>query len=792
MNPLKTLFHAALGRREPRWEGTLRAAGLGAPVTVRRDRWGIPHVEASTDEDAWFGLGFCHAQDRAGQLEVFVRMVRGTLSEVAGAEMLPVDRLSRRLGARRAAAAQLPGFDPDIRAEFRAYVQGVNAGLRLGRAHRAHEHSLLRCAPTPWEPEDAQGLQVLMCFALAANWDIELARLRVLELDGPEALAKLDPAYPEWLAASAAPLQAAGRPGAAAERLAQDLALFAETVGLGGGSNAWAVSGARTRSGRPLVASDPHLLPSAPNAWYLAHLQTPAWAAAGATFAGIPGVPIGHNGAAAWGVTAAHVDNTDLVLEELGRDGDEARVRVGDRWLPCEVRREVIGVRGGPEHVEEVIVTPHGPLISPLLPGGQGAERAIALQATWLSARPNRALQAVHRARTAADFRAAFAQATTTNGGLVFADEGGRVGWLIAADAPRRKRGHGHLPQAGWDPAAGWEDAPVPADAMPFVVDPPEGFVATANNQPVPDDPDTGVPPGPHLGVDWLDGYRHKAIVEALSARDDWDPSATAALQMDVRSLAWRDAAPAFRALEPLGDPDAERGRRMLRDWDGVLGADSPQATVWVFTATSLLRRVVRAVAPRAAADALGRGVFRELLPYNLLIARRMSFLVRLLREQPDGYLDVPWADALAAALGETVRELRRSFGGEPDAWAWGRVRPLWLTHPFGDKRPLDRVFNVGPIAVGGDATTIAQASVDPLEPTANPAGISTMRMVVELGDWEGARFILLGGQSGNPLSPHYDDMVPLWAQGSGVPIHWAPEAVRAATEYLLTLLPER
>jgi len=327
---------------------------------------------------------------------------------------------------------------------------------------------------------------------------------------------------------------------------------------------------------------------------------------------------------------------------------------------------------------------------------------------------------------------------------------------------------------------------------MPFVVDPPEGFVATANNQPVPDDPDTGVPPGPHLGVDWLDGYRHKAIVEALSARDDWDPSATAALQMDVRSLAWRDAAPAFRALEPLGDPDAERGRRMLRDWDGVLGADSPQATVWVFTATSLLRRVVRAVAPRAAADALGRGVFRELLPYNLLIARRMSFLVRLLREQPDGYLDVPWADALAAALGETVRELRRSFGGEPDAWAWGRVRPLWLTHPFGDKRPLDRVFNVGPIAVGGDATTIAQASVDPLEPTANPAGISTMRMVVELGDWEGARFILLGGQSGNPLSPHYDDMVPLWAQGSGVPIHWAPEAVRAATEYLLTLLPER
>lgn len=791
MNPLKTLFHAALGRREPRWEGTLRAPGLGAAVTIRRDRWAIPYVDAETDEDAWFGLGFCHGQDRAGQLEVFVRMVRGTLSEVAGAEMLPLDRLSRRLGARRAAAAQLAGFDSDIRAEFEAYVRGVNAGLRRGRAHRAHEHSLLRCGPTPWEAEDAQGLQVLMCFALAANWDIELARLRILELDGPEALAKLDPAYPEWLAASAAPLANAGRPGAAAERLAADLKVFADVVGLGGGSNAWAVAGARTRSGRALVASDPHLLPSVPNAWYLAHLRTPSWAAVGATFAGIPGVPIGHNGAAAWGVTAGHVDNTDLVLEELVRDGDGARVRVGDQWVPCEVRREVIGVRGGPEHIEEVIVTPHGPVISPLLPAGVAGGRAIALQATWLSDRPNRALQAVHRARTAADFRTAFAQATTTNGGLVFADEGGHVGWLIAADAPRRREGFGHLPQAGWDPQAGWEEGSVPADAMPWLVDPPEGFVATANNQPVPDDPATGLPPGPYLGGDWLDGYRHQAIVEALDARADWDQAGTAALQMDVRSLAWRDAAPAFESLGPLADPDAERGRRLLRGWDGVLSAASPVATVWVLTAMRILRHFVRAVAPRAAATALGEGTFRELLPHNLLVARRMSFLVRLLRDQPQGLLEVSWPEAIASALADTVRELRQAYGADEAGWAWGRVRPLWLAHPFGDKKPLDRVFNVGPMAVGGDATTIAQAAVDPLEPTANATGISTMRMVVEQGDWEAARFILLGGQSGNPLSPHYDDMVPLWARGEGVPIHWAPEAVRDAARYVLTLLPE-
>ena len=775
MSALKTVFRLLLGRRLPTYGGPVRVEGLHAPVRIRRDEWAIPYIDAETEPDAWLGLGFCHGQDRAGQLEVILRAVRGTLSEIAGKDGLPIDRLTRRMGIRRAAESQWPLADADIRANVEAYCRGVNQGAVLGGRRLAHEFALLRCRPTAWEPEDVQGFAILLCFMLAANWDIELARLEILQKDGPEALAALDPTYPAWLPVSRPPFV---QRGDAVDHLAHDMAVFAEHFGLGGASNTWAVAPQRTATGRPILANDPHMLPTAPCNWYLARLATPEWTTIGATFAGVPAMPAGHNGHIAWGVTAAQADQTDLFLEEIGSDGRS--VRQGDGFVPCEVRREEIRVRFGRDVVEEVLVTPRGPIIGPSLNGHQDG---ISISAPWLMARKYRGLFGVHKVRDAAEIGAVFDHAADVNCSMVYAEVGGSIGWQLVGDFPQRKKGYGNLPLPGWDPEAGWHDEMVPRVDLPRAHDPEVGYVATANNQPELHED------GPFLGVDWLDGFRLASIVERLRQREDWDVDSSLRLQLDVTSRPWRELREVLLAIEPITAPGRE-ALELLRTWHGEVAADSPAAAVFEHFLCAMVRRIVEAKAPRAAATALGAGAVPEFLPYNLLLARRVSHVVSLLRDQPAGFLPDPWAAECAAGLDAAAGELRRLRGADPTRWAWGELRPLTLKHPFGDKPPLDRLFNVSGIRCGGDATTIHQAQVDFRDPGANPNGVPTVRFVLDVGAWDRSRYILLGGQSGNPLSPHYTDMIPLWQEGRGVPIPWSEDEAEARARHRQELVP--
>lgn len=780
MSVIKALLRLVLGKRLPTWEGAIPVDELERPVVVRRDRFGVAYIDAETDHDVWYGLGFCHGQDRAGQLEITLRVIRGTLAEVAGPDTLSIDRLSRRLGLARAARAQLEVADADVRAQLEAYTRGINAGMLRGGRKVAHELALLGARPTPWEAADAQGFSALMCFALAANWDIELVRLRLLERHGPEALAALDPTTPEWLDATLPPRS---RAPSAADALAADARAFAELVGVGGGSNAWVVAGRKTATGRPLVANDPHLPAQVPPMWYLARLATPRWRCAGATFVGAPAMGPGHNGTAAWGVTALHADVTDLFLEEVGPDG--ASVRDGDGFAPCEVRIETIRVKGKPDVVERVLETPRGPIVGPAF---DGAPAALSMAASWLRPRPYRGLVGIHEARTVADFARINAQASTANTAICFALADGTIGWLGSADVPVRRLGHGTVPLPGWDPRVGWEGV-VDKAKMPFGVDPAAGFFVTANNAPVGVDEGAAGHEAAFLGVDWLDGYRATSIGAALARRDDWDVAGSLGLQTDTTSPVWPEVRDAVLAVEaPEGV--AREAQALLAAWNGDVAADSAGASLWVFFASALIGRIVREKAPEEVAAALGRGT-TELLPYNLLFTRRLSHLSRLVREQPAGFFaGASWAEVIGEALGEALGALRAGFGRDEARQQWGRVRKLWLRHPFGDKRPLDGVFNVRGLVCGGDASTIAQASVDLEDPTKNAIGVATLRAVIDVGDWDASRWVMLGGQSGNPMSPHYTDQAPLFARGEALPIWWSDTKRDEATAYTLTLKP--
>jgi penicillin G amidase len=774
VNPAKLLLRLALGRRLPITRGRVEVAGISGRVTIARDRWGIPYISASDDNDAWFGLGFCHGQDRAFQLEGILRVARGTLAELAGSGAIPIDRFSRRIGFRRAAERQLGVVSSDVAARVAAYALGINAGASVGIRRRPHEFVLLRTRPSRWTPADVLAVLKLQSFYLSSGWDVELARLKILSADGPEAVQAMEPVYPDWLPTTSRPLEAAGP---AFDRLQDDLALFSAYQPMGSASNNWALDARRTATGRPILANDPHLSSTLPPHWYLCRIQTPAWSAAGGSFIGGPAITAGHNGFCAWGLTAGCVDSADIFIEEISPDG--AGVREGDSFVRCPVHREVIRVREGDSFVEHVLESPRGPIVSPAL----GEEKlSISLRAVWLDPLPVEGLVGVERARSFAEFREGFRRWPGPSLNMVYADSSGAIGWQLAGQAPVRKKGYGALPLSGADPSAGWEDGLVPFDAMPFGDGTSEGFVVSANARPAP------AGSTPFLGEDWLDGYRMTRIAQSLEARRDWDISSTQRLQLDVVSLPWQEMRAAVLAAVAQGS-DAEVALDLLRDWDGRVSSDSAAASVFELFISEMTRRTVAAKAPNSAEIALARG-FTPLLSVTTFAMRRVSHLVGLLHEQPEGWFVAGWKREMGEALSAAVRTLSQRYGASPAGWRWGSIRPLTLQHPISIRWPLGRIFNLGPMPFAGDTNTISQGGVDPFNPTGNPGALAALRMVIDVGEWDRSRFALPGGQSGNPLSAHYDDQLRLWRAGKGVPIAWSEAAVRRARRDVLALAP--
>lgn len=776
MNIARLLFRLLLGQRLPVTSGTLEVSGISSPVFIRRDNYGIPYVEADNDDDAWYGLGFCQGQDRAFQIEMFLRTARGTVAEIVGHEAIAIDRLSRRIGFQRVAERQLEYLDDEILRMLQAFARGITDGARIGCHRQAHEFTLLRAKPSPYSATDVIGLAKLMSFISASgNWDVELARLKVIMEDGAEALSALDPTYPEWLPVTSPPGALGGN---VINQLTEDLAIFMATIGQSGGSNNWVITSELTTTGRPILANDPHLSSSLPPYWYLAHVRCPNWTIAGASLTGTPVFPAGHNDTSAWGVTDGCVDSTDLFIEEIGPDAKS--VRDGDQYVPCEIRSEIIRVKNGENIEEEILVTPRGPIVGPAL---EGEIRAISLSATWLVPKPTKGFISLHRTHTFEEFRDVFRHWPFASYNMVYADTSGTIGWQLVGETPKRRKGWGTIPLAGWDPEAGWGEDPIPFDEMPYLENPKTGFIATANNKPIQDNQ------GPFLGVDWLDGYRQARIVEALAANNNWDLSSVQEMQIDQKSLPWQELRDIVLAI--LGKTEeVNKALVLLKTWDGVVAADSPAASLFEFFLAEMIQRVVEAKAPRSVKYALGDEGFTPLFPYSMFLGRRVGHIVHLIREEPEGWFRQSWPEEMAAALTTAVSKLQKDYGENHKRWAWGRVRPLILSHPAGNRWPLNRVFNLGPFPWGGDVNTVGQAGGHISNPARSPLYIASLRMVIDVGNWEENRFALPGGQSGNPLSPHYDDLLPFWQQGTGVPIAWSSQEVTRVAKSTLYLKP--
>ena len=612
---------------------------------------------------------------------------------------------------------------------------------------------------------------------MGSNWDSELARLRILLTDGKDALRRVDPSYTHWHPASDTLTDSsslldgsdAHKNKNSLDQLESDLSALISVIGETGGSNNWALSKSKTLTGRPILANDPHLASMAPPQWYLASIKTQDWRIAGAAIVGLPGLATGHNGYSAWGVTAGLADNTDLYIETANQKPKNNFV-------------EEIHVKGEKSEKINVTVTDRGPIISSCL-GFNGLD--ISMKATWLEPTSFNTLLDLPHVKSFEEFKESWRKWPFSTFNMAYADIGGNIGWQFVGDVPVRTNEPGSAPMHGILPGPAsnnWELKYISHTDLPSRYNPDNGVIATANNRPTQKS-------DLQLGHDWMDGYRISRIVDQLTKKNNWDIQSCMELQLDKTSLPWFELSQFISRLE-LTSREAILGKTLLENWDGIVDKSSIAASVFEGFMSKMCLAVAKNLAPYSYQTAMGKG-FNPLVPITFFASQRVSHLVSNLLNQTDGWFqNSSWKEEVEKALEETIKELTSRYGRKTSSWQWGSIRPLTINHPLGTKKPLDRIFNHGPFEWGGDSNTVSQAASHPWDPFSRITTIASMRTVIDVGEWDNSRFILPSGQSGNPVSIHYEDMTNLWLKGDGVPIHWTKKSVETCGRHNLILRP--
>lgn len=660
-----------------------------AGASVVRDAKGVPHITAGSDEDAWFLQGYCAAQDRLFQLETFRRLASGELAAILGKSVLEADLESRRFRLRRLAEQHARGLSAADRAPLAAYARGINAYIERNRGRLPVEFTLIGSDPAPWSVTDSLVIALYMFKSLTNTWRDEITKMNMLasgDRDKVEALF---------------PIRTGGE------------ALL--------GSNAWAISGKRTASGKPLLASDPHLQFSVPSLWYQVHLKTPTTDVAGVQLPGLPGVLVGHNRRIAWGMTVLHYDSQDLYEVRGGTVVSE---------------RETIQVRGDRPVEATLLVTTHGPVVI------TEANKAYALR--WVAAIPGSfefPIAEMNRAANWEQFRAAMRRYPGPGASIIYADVDGNIGYQSVGKLPLRRTWNGDVPVTD---GAEW-DGSIPFDDMPSAYNPASGLLITANQNPFPADYKFRV------NGNFAPPYRNRQIKALLDRRDKWTAADMSAIQRDVYSAPAHFLAAQLSAAvstRGTGSPQLLEAAKLLAAWNGQMEVDAPQPFITILVFQHLRKAVLERVAP-------DKGAF-----YDSQMGQ--AIIEKLLRERPPGWFP-DWDQILVRALSDALDEGKRIQGRTPAEWKWGAHNRFTTETPVIGRIPvIGRFLRIGPEGLRGAPNTI--------NTTSNRLGPS-MRFVADLADWDRSTLTIVTGQSGHSLSWHHHDQFKPWLAGKGLPM---------------------
>ncbi len=781
---LRTVARAAL----PQLDGQIRVAGLSAPVTVQRDAHGVPHIEAARQEDLWLAQGYVTAQDRLWQMDLYRRFAQGGLAEILGPALLKRDEAQRVLEIRNTAQRIYAQLDPADRARLDAYARGVNLFIAQHEDRLPPEFRLLAYRPRPWSGVDSVSVGLMMVQDLDTHWMDKLSRGRIASrLHDPRLEADLYPVG-SWRdrpptgevrykgpktpvpmpaedddddteVASAAGAAGNGRPaGAETQTLLARLGL-PQCDGCVPGSNEWVVAGAHTAGGKPLLSNDMHLSLTAPNIWYMADLRAPGFHAAGVTLPGLPFVIAGHNEHVAWGFTALMGDVQDLYEEKL--DGKGHYQGADGAWRPLQVDRETIHVRGRGDVSFTVQLTDHGPLLNPML---EHETRPIALKWTLYDpALHEIPLYAMDAAGNWKEFAEALSAWCWPTQNVVYSDDQGHIAYHAVGQIPARAAGLAGVPIA--DAAHEWHGY-IPFDNLPGVMDPPSGFLATANARVTTEK--SRYP----LTLDWVSPYRVQRIYKALEGRDGLTREDMLAVQTDIYSEVDQELGQrfAYAILHTPGvDGQLRQAAALLRAWDGRLTTNS--------AAASLVTETRRALWPMILKPKLG--TLAEDYHWEESSFAEEEMIMRGKQEWlPPGYRN--WNALLTDAVRHALEE--GNAPADVARWRYGNWHTIDVEHPLAPFLPLlSRVAGTGPQPMSGDTTTVKQVgrSFGP-----------SQRFTMDWSNIDASTENIVLGESGNPLSPYYRDQWSDWYDGTTFALPFTPPAVAAQTRHTLRLTP--
>lgn len=746
-------------------DGRISLPGLQQPVEVLRDRWGVPHIYAKNADDLFFAQGFVAAQDRLFQLDIWRRVAVGETAEIFGKASLVRDRFARLLRYRGDMKAEWQSYSPDAKRIATAFTNGINACIDHLGDKLPIEFQILGYRPGKWQPEDI--LSRMSGISLTRNYRHEIARAELIAAVGVEKANWLMPTDPTTKFAPAPELTLDGITADVIKDLLaaqKEPAFEAPTE-----SNNWVVSGGRSASGKPLLANDPHRTIAVPALRYLVHLHAPGWNVIGAGEPGLPGVAVGHNERVAWGFTIVGHDQSDIFVEELN-PANHDEYKVDGRWEKIDILREKVAVKGELEPATlELRFTRHGPIIY------QDEKRHRAFAMRWIGSEPGTApylgCLVLGRAGNWPEFlKAAEAwKAPTEN--IIYADVQGNIGWVAAALTPRKAH-DGLLPVPGQTAKYDWQGFLSVKD-LPQSFNPPSGYIATANHNILP--PGWAKP----IAFDWDPGFRFGRIKQRLDGQEKFTLEDFKSIQHDNTSLPGQILVRLLNDLQ-LKDADLQPYADIMRNWDGVLSREAkagPLQTVWL--------------------EELEKSLYEKHLPKKVAaVIRQAGGVTTVLRALENA--DANWFgdnpqeerdELLRSTLARAVDRCKKLLGNDAQKWSWGRLHTATFHHALSKLGPgYAQAFDLGPISRPGSGLTPNNTRHD--DKFAQLHGAS-YRELFDLSDWDKGLATSTPGQSGQPGSPHYADLLPLWAEGEYFPLAYSRKKVDEVTLHKLVLTPQ-
>ncbi len=794
----------------PETNGLLTVTGLKDDVHIYRDKYGIPHIYANNEEDLFFAQGYVHAQDRFWQMEFRRHVGQGRLSEIAGEATLETDKFLRTVGFNRMADTTIEYYrqeQPEYLAILDAYSAGVNAYINENADNLSLHFEILSLVNQPWliepwTPVNSVSWGVAMSYDLGGNMNEEIDRAKLIRNLGEATVEQVWPTYPYESRPVIAPTeeQVNVLPGttdgideANAETKIdwQNVNLNiigqipTEALALGSGpnigSNNWVVSGEHTESGMPILADDTHLSVKMPSIWYEVGLHAPQWDVTGLSFAGVPGVIIGHNDKIAWGVTNVDPDVQDLFIEKINPNNNYQYEFEG-AWQDMEVIEEVIKVNGGEDVLLEVRITHHGPIISDIR---DDLSDVLALQ--WTQQEPSRILESVvllNQAQNYDEFREALRFWDVPSQNIIYADVEGNIAYQTPGLIPIRKDGNGEVPVPGWTGEYEWVGW-IPYEELPALFNPPKGYIVTANHAVVDQD-------YPHfLASDWSTGDRGQRINDLIGREIDKGNKVSmkdlARIQFDNFSLPAQSYVPLMEGLSSA-DPDVQATIERLRGWDLRETKDSVPTSLFEIFYIYLMYNVL--------ADDIGQENLDTLLPGNVKIIFMHDLAGQLNAHWWDNKNtpeEETWQDIILQSLADAVAWLEENQGGSMNEWAWGKIHTITFEDDIlgaSGIAPIEAIFNRGPFAVDSGRDLVNAQSWS----NQNPAVVeshASQRMLVDLSNLDNSLSVIPTGNSGHPYNEHYDDQMALYLTGQYHPMPFSREAVEAAAVEHLILQPQ-